>query len=496
MEIIKIFIASSLDEFRQERLELADMEAQLNRIYIEKGIRFEFIMAEHFSNEINVDSRKQDEFNKEIPESQLFYILAGRHIGAYTLEEFDNALASLKERGKPVVVPFFLKTDADESVINFRERLDKELGHFYSFFSSIDTVKFNIMLNLARHVPAIGNVSIENGKALLNGNLVLSLENVPIYGQNSDIRELIEEKSELDEDFVDLTEDYAARPTDSRRRRLEELNARRKKVADDLRKMEEALLSLCNQLYGRDSGEMNWRERQAIRSIEVGDYDAAISLLRDPLWKDELQNAEKNVEAALKPIHQYIAGKYTLINTTIANCIMDRNAALNICGLYDEIIALAGKYNVECQLTAEYIEILEYVANSIYHDGKGVLFNSYRAVFFYRVNMGWTLEDAAVLLRKAIDLRNGLSATDPDNLSCISIDLFALSAILFKHLRRNAEALEVIREAVDRLLFISRISDQYNIMIAVDLKVYSIFMRQLGYDEEAENLERISLEMM
>ena len=41
---------------------------------------------------------------------------------------------------------------AGQSVINFMQKLDQELGHYYNIYENIDTIKLNIIL----HLQALG----------------------------------------------------------------------------------------------------------------------------------------------------------------------------------------------------------------------------------------------------------------------------------------------------------------------------------------------------
>ncbi len=52
-------------------------------------------------------TRKQDDYNQRIPESDLFVCLAHTKVGKYTEEEFDLAWATFQKTGKPKIMTLF-----------------------------------------------------------------------------------------------------------------------------------------------------------------------------------------------------------------------------------------------------------------------------------------------------------------------------------------------------------------------------------------------------
>lgn len=158
MKYIKLFIASSIIEFAQERASLSDFIRSLNDIYVPRGIYFQLTICEDLSNAVAKD-RKQAEYNQTIRESQYFYILFGRGSdraddAIYTIEEFDTALDQFRKAGAPKIYTYFRQLPEGESasknVRDFMNRLDQEIGHYYSTFGNVDTIKLNMLLELTR----------------------------------------------------------------------------------------------------------------------------------------------------------------------------------------------------------------------------------------------------------------------------------------------------------------------------------------------------------
>lgn len=80
-------------------------------------------------------TRKQDDYNERILESDLFICLAHTKVGRYTEEEFDLAWATFQETGRLRLLTFFKKDGVDpltvqDSLRQFHTKLNADLKHF------------------------------------------------------------------------------------------------------------------------------------------------------------------------------------------------------------------------------------------------------------------------------------------------------------------------------------------------------------------------------
>ena len=80
MKYIKIFLASSIVEFKHEREEFGTFIRRLNNIYAKRDIYFELIVCEDVTKELH-NKRMQDVYNDEIKDSRYFYIIVGKELG-------------------------------------------------------------------------------------------------------------------------------------------------------------------------------------------------------------------------------------------------------------------------------------------------------------------------------------------------------------------------------------------------------------------------------
>lgn len=359
MLTIKIFLASSITEFASQRKELEAFVNSLNNIYVKKGIFFELIVCEDLSNAIQKE-RSQETYNQEIRDSQYFYVIFGRRAGQFTIEEFDVALASYREKGEPRLYTYFLDLpegeQPDQSVTDFMHRMETELQHYYNKYTHIDSVKLNLVMELSLDPKVGGTVTLEDGEARVDGTAVISMANIPLYSKNEAVRALLKEQQELEEEFTDL----AGLGDSDRVQRLRLRNStRRNEIAAKLHAMEMDVLGLCSRMEEnrRLGKKLNWREAKALELADAGDYEAAKTLLRDEQWQEEVKRAEETIDGAKETIREYISGKKALIQMIRASGVTKRNER-EIIDIYEDICGLAQKHLVEVDALYDYADFL------------------------------------------------------------------------------------------------------------------------------------------
>ena len=363
MKQIKIFLASSICEFAQERQELKGYISALNDIYVERGVYFKLILCENLGNALSSE-RKQEEYNQEIRDSQFFYVILGSEAGNYTREEFEVARKSFLEKQTPKIYTYFKQlpeVEVKQSVLDFMGQLDKELGHYYSVFAHIDSIKLNILLELTRCTEVTGAVTLEEGIVKLEGKPMLSMEHIPLYRRNEAVQRLLREKSQLEDEFVALTQMASLMQNNpAYTRMLLDNSKKRNTLAEQLHTLEKDVLWLCRTAAEKRSlgQHLNWREQKALISIDEGDYETAKSLLRDESWKQEVAHAEETVDLAMEPIREYISGQTTLIKAIKTGGITAESAA-EIEAIYNELVTLCEKHRIALMTLYDFASFLE-----------------------------------------------------------------------------------------------------------------------------------------
>ena len=520
MKYIKLFIASSIIEFAQERASLSDFIRSLNDIYVPRGIYFQLTICEDLSNAVAKD-RKQAEYNQTIRESQYFYILFGRGSdraddAIYTIEEFDTALDQFRKAGAPKIYTYFRQLPEGESasknVRDFMNRLDQEIGHYYSTFGNVDTIKLNMLLELTRDQTVGGTVKVEDGMASLDGHKMFSVADIPLYSKNETVQKLLAQKAQLEDEMSKLALEYAKNPAGDAMQRLLANSEQRNKIAEQLHTLEMDVLQLFRQsTEKRQLGQsLNWRERDALQMIDMGNYEAARTLLEDQTWKKEIRQAEEIIEIKKDAILEYISGQKTLIDTYKAEGNTAKNAR-KVIAVYEDITALAAKHHMEPDVLYDYASFLynqrQYqksleIAQRLEHwyalepDTSAVR----RAKLYNLIGLDHSAQNDFLTAKKAyqevLKIYRDLAGKDSDvyqlNLanSCNNLAILFFDIGSFKEAEKlYREALKIHRDLAEKS------SDAYLPYLANSCNNLATLLRNTGSFKEAEELCREALKI-
>ena len=185
MKKIKIFLGSSISEekLQIDRVYIGDFIRQLNDTYIDSGIYFSLVKCEDYDNALATGG-KQREYDREIRESELVFFLFFKKVGDYTRHEFDIALDAFREQSKPKIVTYFkyitTPDEVNEEIKAFMAILDGELKHYYNTYNHIDALKLGILMQIKIMKLDTSEIKLQDGEVLLNGQPLVSAENVPI----------------------------------------------------------------------------------------------------------------------------------------------------------------------------------------------------------------------------------------------------------------------------------------------------------------------------
>ena len=520
MKYIKLFIASSIIEFAQERASLSDFIRSLNDIYVPRGIYFQLTICEDLSNAVAKD-RKQAEYNQTIRESQYFYILFGRGSdraddAIYTIEEFDTALDQFRKAGAPKIYTYFRQLPEGESasknVRDFMNRLDQEIGHYYSTFGNVDTIKLNMLLELTHDQTVGGTVKVEDGMASLDGHKMFSVADIPLYSKNETVQKLLAQKAQLEDEMSKLALEYAKNPAGDAMQRLLANSEQRNKIAEQLHTLEMNVLQLFRQsTEKRQLGQsLNWRERDALQMIDTGNYEAARTLLEDQTWKKEIRQAEGIIEIKKDAILEYISGQKTLIDTYKAEGNTAENAR-KVIAVYEDITALAAKHHMEPDVLYDYASFLynqrQYqksleIAQRLEHwyalepDTSAVR----RAKLYNLIGLDHSAQNDFLTAKKAyqevLKIYRDLAGKDSDvyqlNLanSCNNLAILFFDIGSFKEAEKlYREALKIHRDLAEKS------SDAYLPYLANSCNNLATLLRNTGSFKEAEELCREALKI-
>lgn len=182
MKEVSVFLASSIDEFKYERIDLGDFIRTITDQTIEQELYLKFSVCEDMSNSVS-KNRKQEEYNQEIRKCDFFYVIFGKKAGEYTIEELDVAVQHFKKNGKPYIFVYFQKpinnmlvADKDKPILE-RIRAENDSINCREY-THIDNMKLDIINDFIEKKFFTGKVSVEKEKVLLNGKKLFRFENI------------------------------------------------------------------------------------------------------------------------------------------------------------------------------------------------------------------------------------------------------------------------------------------------------------------------------
>jgi hypothetical protein len=151
---IKIFLASS-SELREDRDAFELHFRQANDRWLQKGIYLKILRWESSLDAMS-ETRKQEEYNEIVRESDIFISLFKTKTGKYTEEEFEVAHTAFKNYGKPQIYTYFMQANIANdrqmrnnliSLWNFQDKLTN-LGHYHTNYTSIEDLKLQFQQQL------------------------------------------------------------------------------------------------------------------------------------------------------------------------------------------------------------------------------------------------------------------------------------------------------------------------------------------------------------
>ena len=105
MKTVKIFLASSINDLKSERMEISSFICCTLQKAFGDNVKFLLEMCEDDLGMVSKE-RKQEQYNQAIRESDYLFIMFWHNAGEFTVEEFRTAYEHFKEHDKPRILPF------------------------------------------------------------------------------------------------------------------------------------------------------------------------------------------------------------------------------------------------------------------------------------------------------------------------------------------------------------------------------------------------------
>ncbi len=305
MTTIHIFLGSSLDELHENRMEIGNYVRKLNDIYRDRDVYIKLYECED-ENAAMVKGRKQEEYNEEIRQSDIFLVLFYNTAGQYTKEEFYEAYKQFQKTGTPAILTCFRQGEGyapEQSVLEFMNELGEQLGHYFKRYTHIDSVKLTLLLQMKLmklDVP----IEVEESLITVGGTPVLTLKNIPMWAKNADFQSLKEQYQACERAYLDAKAATTDPVTDPVFLRASEQWNEAKK---NLRELEQELFSIALKIEEKNNdGTLTERQRKAYELMEQGDAEGANNILDLREILDDVAHAEALAQQADEKLEQHV----------------------------------------------------------------------------------------------------------------------------------------------------------------------------------------------
>lgn len=366
MKIINIFLASSIDEFKNERNEL---QCFINDVAEDFRDRYDTDIRVQRCEKVDpryVKGRSQDEFNELIKNSEICIFLFFTKAGEYTIEEFEVARKAFEasENGKPKIYTYFKTIDnvsVDKSVTDFMSELDKNLKHFYQTFSHIDTVKLRVLLNLKMQEMDFISVEFEDGKCIVDGKETLDLSNVAEFANNGVLKQLNEELLSIDKEYFEMKPIYATGKADEAFcKKYAEIAARKQNLIEQIEELQKKIFNISLRMCDDEvHGKVTLRQKEAYRLFELGDLEGANNILDfDEISNDYQRRKEIRKQEQIKEARIFVRESITKIEVLTAMTNY-KGRFDDIENIYDTIIPEIFEIKIELSILLKYIIFLK-----------------------------------------------------------------------------------------------------------------------------------------
>ncbi len=369
MKKVKIFIGSSIEELKEDRVAIGNFFRQLNDLYLDNGLYFQLVMCEDYDDAIELEG-KQSKYDKEIEDSELAVFIFYKKVGTYTEHEFQIAYSQFRRELRPKILTVFKCADSSNEIISdvkfFADKLDKELQHYYKTYSNTDSLKLWLIMQIKSMGLDKSLVEYKSGKITINGEAVATYQNAPAFYNH----EVLAQKKKLLEDinaeFLRLRVEYLENPEDIDLYIKYGNTAKQKSdVEKEIEDIEQEIVNQLENIYAVvQKGKLSERQKLGYRLIEAGKYALALAVLdRDEIFSD----IEKNEKIA-QVGKDILSGAKIALQTNV-NEILQRIEALKINGvnsqsaneiqsLYEKACSITQKYDLENKVIFECVTFL------------------------------------------------------------------------------------------------------------------------------------------
>ena len=362
MKIIKIFLASSIDDLADDRVKVGDFFTALNNIYLERDIFFKLIKCENYDSALAKEG-KQTEYDEEIRNSDLVFFLFFKKAGKYTKHEFEVALEKFKEADKPKIVTYFKQVEDGEDIIDevkaFMQMLDTELNHYYKEYKNIDMLKLSMLMQIKLMQLDASDFKIMDGKIYFNGGVIASVDNIPMFSKNDDLKAKKDRLAEILPKYYELQEKYMADKSDMEAyKAYSEVASEKAELEESIRAKEKEIFGIAENITEKTAkGGLSRRQKRGYHLLERGDYDRALEVLDPEEIYAEMEHNSKLADNMQQRLQTNVDELLLRIEALKAKGITTESVK-EICEIYERACEETRKHNLDKDVFYKHAEFL------------------------------------------------------------------------------------------------------------------------------------------
>ncbi|MCL2063389.1 MAG: tetratricopeptide repeat protein [Candidatus Cloacimonetes bacterium] len=353
MKKIKLFLTSSLDKLEKDIQEFGAFIDSLNDNYQRLGIYFY----------LNISGENDPaEDLKAAANSELFYIIFHDEPQEKAKAEFEAAYNAFINKKTPKICTYYKKLDnkkQNKTVINFMEKLRNELGHYDSSYTHLDTLKLNLILQLKTLGLEHIKVDVNETSLLLDGQELMTLENIPIIFNNKNLSLLKNEFLEIEKEFMAHRALIKKNPDDDDL--LAEylgISGRKNKASEAIHNLQLDIIKMETSFLEKSgTGYISPRQISARQCLEEGDIEGAKQILS----VDELELEEKReleiLEEHKKKIQALVGDWMQRVDVLIIDT-QNENRFTEIEHSFEKAIKLEKEAGLERESQTKFVEYL------------------------------------------------------------------------------------------------------------------------------------------
>jgi hypothetical protein len=158
------------------------------------------------------DTNDPEQIRESVADSDAGIFLFQTDVPDLARAQFDAAYAQLVSgvrAGSPSIFVWFRDVDdtqVSDGLREFQAELDRDMGHFFSRYSNVDTVQFQLLLHLEREGAGVPFTCAGTTLVDARGNVVMDFTNTAAYLGNEMLRSVRDRRRQLEERYDALLE--------------------------------------------------------------------------------------------------------------------------------------------------------------------------------------------------------------------------------------------------------------------------------------------------